>query len=448
MTTENTDEIKKTFEDAVKAINATREAQDELTKKYDGIDFEKMSKASADALAALELAQSLQQKMTAATQTDEAVAERLAAIEKHVAKGGGSSDPKKGSPGYKKSFNTYMRRKSPQFDPDDANANVDGMVDLYYPDADDGTKEHVRGELLKTFVSGSQADGGLWVPVDHQTTMVRRIFETSNLRPLANVIPTTTNEVVEDIDDGETGAVWANELSDTTTVDTPQYGQIRIPIHELNGDIPITQHLIEDSTRDVGAESTRKATEKFSRTENTSFVVGDGAGKPKGFLTYPEAADPDVYERGAIGIFDVAAATPAGFAADDFINTQNLLKEVYQPQAVWAMKRRSFASVLTLKDGQNQYLLRFGDMFATGAGKVVLGNPVVFMDDMPAIADNALAVAYANFREGYTIADRIGFSVMIDPFTARPKVLWAFRKRLGGAVRQTDAIKLMRTNLA
>ena len=441
------DAVKKQFDDAVQAIHAAREAHDSLEKRLDGVDAEKLQKATDHALKALDQVQQSQQKFVAQAATIEAQEKRIEDLEKWLAKGGKGDGKGPANPEYGKAFNAYLRRKTPNFDQDAVAANLDGMVDLYYRNADEDTKSAVRDILGKTYVSGSLADGGFWVPVDHQSTMITRIFETSNLRPLAKIVTTATNEVVEGIDDDETGARWANELSAPVDLETPQYGELRIPIHEINGDIPITQHLIEDASRDVGAEATSKASDKFSRTENTSFVNGDGDGKPKGFLTYPEAADPDVYERGAVGILDVATDTAAGFAASDFINLQNLLKEPYQAGAVWTMKRRSFANVLTLTDDNGQFLLRFGDMFATGAGKVVLGNPVVFFDDMPAIADNALAVAYANFKEAYTIADRIGFSVMIDPYTRRPKVLWAFRKRVGGAVRQTDAIKLLRTNV-
>jgi HK97 family phage major capsid protein len=367
-------------------------------------------------------------------------------MEKHKAKAGGDGEPVT-NPAYGKAYNAFLRRKSAKFEPEAVEANIAGMVNLYYPKADEDTKAAVADMLTKTLVSGSQADGGVWVPVDFQETMLTRIFETSNLRPLANVITTGTNEVSYPIDDQETSAVWENELSTPTVVDTPQVGELRIPVHNLGAEIPLTQNLIEDASRDVGAWTSGKASDKFSRTENTAFVVGQGQNQPKGILTYPEAADPDVYERGSIGILDVAASTTEGFAPDDFVNLQNLLKEPFQPRAVWAMKRRTFGTVLTLKDSQNQYLLRFGDMFATGAGKQILGNPVVFFDDLQAIADNALAVAYADFKEGYTIVDRLGFTVMIDPFTQRPKVLWAFRKRVGGAVTNWDANKLLRTNV-
>lgn len=445
MTTETIDEIKRTFEDAVKAIGEVRETTDDLKKKYDGLDVEKVDRATEHATKALETCETLQKRLDALAKLDETIAERLDAMEKHKAKAGGVGEPLI-NPAYGKAYNAFLRRKTVRFEEEAFDANVSGMVDLWYPKADEDTKAAAI-ESSKSLVSGSQADGGIWVPVDQQAIMLTRVFETSNLRPLANVITTGTNEVSYPIDDQEVGARWANELSAPADIDTAQVGELRIPIHELNGDIPITRNLIEDATRDVGAWTSGKAADKFGRSENTSFVLGNSGDRPEGFLTLPEAADPNVYERGKIGILDVAQQTATGFEPDDFVNLQNLLKEPFQPRAVWGMKRQTFGRVLTFKDQQDQYLMRFGDMFSTGAGKQILGNPVVFFDDMPAIADNALAVAYADFREAYTIVDRLGFTVMIDPFTRRPRVLWAFRKRVGGAVTGWDAIKLLRTNV-
>jgi HK97 family phage major capsid protein len=45
---------------------------------------------------------------------------------------------------------------------------------------------------------------------------------------------------------------------------------------------------------------------------------------------------------------------------------------------------------------------------------------------------------------GYTIADRVGISVLRDPFTAKPYVQFYTRKRVGGAVHNSEALKLLK----
>jgi HK97 family phage major capsid protein len=63
---------------------------------------------------------------------------------------------------------------------------------------------------------------------------------------------------------------------------------------------------------------------------------------------------------------------------------------------------------------------------------------------MPALGTNTLSMAFGDFREGYQIVDRIGLSVLRDPYTSYPYVFFKFRKRVGGGVVNFEAIKLLR----
>ena len=160
MTTEITDEIKETFEGAVKAIGEVRETTDRLKEQYDGLDVEKINNATEFATKALEKCETLQKRLDALAKIDEVIAERLDAMEKHKAKGGGVGEPLT-NPAYGKAYNAFLRRKSVKFEPEAVEANITGMVDLYYPKADEDTKAAVVDMVSKALVSGSQADGGV-----------------------------------------------------------------------------------------------------------------------------------------------------------------------------------------------------------------------------------------------------------------------------------------------
>jgi HK97 family phage major capsid protein len=66
------------------------------------------------------------------------------------------------------------------------------------------------------------------------------------------------------------------------------------------------------------------------------------------------------------------------------------------------------------------------------------------MDDMPAIASGALAVVHADFKRSYTILDRVGISVLRDPYTAKGRVKFYTTKRVGGGVNNFEGIKLLK----
>jgi HK97 family phage major capsid protein len=69
---------------------------------------------------------------------------------------------------------------------------------------------------------------------------------------------------------------------------------------------------------------------------------------------------------------------------------------------------------------------------------------VLIAEDMPDIAPDATAIAFGDFRAGYTIAERADLRVLRDPFSAKPHVLFYATKRVGGAVSDYAAIKLLR----
>ena len=75
---------------------------------------------------------------------------------------------------------------------------------------------------------------------------------------------------------------------------------------------------------------------------------------------------------------------------------------------------------------------------------MLLGYPVVEAEDMPDIAAGSLSIAFGNFRAGYLIAERTETNILRDPYSNKPYVHFYATKRLGGAVTNSEAIKLMK----
>lgn len=309
-----------------------------------------------------------------------------------------------------------------------------------------GVDSERMGREQKDLAAGSNADGGFFLTSDRSSAMSVRMFETSAIRPLANV-QTTTSDVWEIIlDDDEPDAGWVGEVTARPDTETAKIGIVKIPIHELYAQPRATQKMIDDAGFDIVSWHNGKVTRKFSRMENLSFVAGDGASKPKGFLDYAAWASAGVYERNKIEQVETATATE--IEGDDLIKLQGSLFEDYQGMAQWAMSRETFFnSILTLKDSQGAYLIN-PRLIDEGGQMVVLGRPVNLFGDMPNVANNSLSVAYADWREFYTIVDRMGIRVLRDPYTAKPYVRFYTTKRVGGAVTNFEAGKILKTKSA
>lgn len=300
----------------------------------------------------------------------------------------------------------------------------------------------------KSLVEGVDSSIGYFVRPQISATIIKRQFETEPMRAIATVVSTSSNALEMIIDDNEASdGGWVGEIESRPETGTPKVGTLTIFAHELYAKPKMSQNLLDDAGFDAESWIMNKITDKLTRTENRAFVVGDGAKKPRGFASYPSWTTPSskgvdgTYERGKLD--HIKSLTNGDFDGDSVKVLQNSLIEDYQPGAVWLMQRKTFDYVITKKDGQGRYLLDVNS-FKVGDDKILLGNRVIFAADMPAIATDALAIAYGDFKTGYTIVDRIGFRVVRDIYTAVPNILFYTTKRTGGDVTNYQCLKLLK----
>jgi hypothetical protein len=138
----------------------------------------------------------------------------------------------------------------------------------------------------QTLMVGSDPAGGYLVTPDKTGRIVKKVYETTPMRQLANVVSIGTDQLEGMIDNGEADALWAGEQTTRVQTDTPQIGQWKIEVFELYAYPKVTQKLLEDATIDVEAWLSDKVGLKFARKENTAFITGNGILKPRGLLDY------------------------------------------------------------------------------------------------------------------------------------------------------------------
>jgi len=63
---------------------------------------------------------------------------------------------------------------------------------------------------------------------------------------------------------------------------------------------------------------------------------------------------------------------------------------------------------------------------------------------MPDIEADAHAVAFGDFNRGYLIADRVGMGIVRDNVTKPGYIRYIMFKRVGGILKDTNAIKLLK----
>lgn len=295
----------------------------------------------------------------------------------------------------------------------------------------------------KTLSVDSQPNGGYLVRSEVKPGMVQRVFETTPMRELADVQSISSSELEIILDDDEfASGGWVGEQGTRSSTDNGQIGKITIAVHEQCAEPKATQKFLDDASIDVESWISRRVNNILTRTENTSFVSGNGSLKPRGFVDYSAWSSAGVYERGKLE--HINSGTNGDLTADGLIETQSSLLSEYDSNAVWMLNRMAFNKVKLLKDGQGNYLLNTEGM-REGFAPRLLGKPVVFSSDMTApssFTTGTLAVAYGDFREAYQIVDRIGLNVIRDPYTSKPYVKFYTTKRVGGGAKNFQALKL------
>jgi HK97 family phage major capsid protein len=283
----------------------------------------------------------------------------------------------------------------------------------------------------------SDVDGGFLVTPEMSSEIVEKIFESNPMRELASqqTISSDALEILEDLDEVESG--WVGETQARPNTDTPKINKIKIPVHELYANPKATQKLLDDAAVNVEAWLAGKVSSKFARDESDAFVRGDGVARPKGILAYAAGNGFGLVQR------QETAANNA-IVGDDLISTQDLLKEAYQGNATWGINRLMIGVIRKLKENTtNAYIWQPG--LQAGVPSLLLGRPVRMFDSLPgAVGANTDSIIYGDFRQGYQIVDRVGIRVLRDPYTNKPFVTFYTTKRVGGGVKNFEAIKVLK----
>lgn len=297
----------------------------------------------------------------------------------------------------------------------------------------------------RSMQSGLDEDAGYLLAKPTVGRIVMKVYETTPFRQYADVQTISSDKLtgISDLDEADSG--WVGEAEDRTETNTPSVGEYTIDVHEQYAEPRATQRFLDDAAVDVETWLANKVASKLSRVENSGFAIGNGVKKPRGVFSYTTAATAD--SARAWGVMEhVVSGASADFASsnpsDKFVDVVHALKAEYRPGAAWMMPRLTLAKVRKFKDGQGNYLWQPNSQ--AGQPSSLMGYPVIEAEDAPAVAANALGVAFGNYRVGYQIVDRLGIRVIRDAITKKGWVKFYTTKRTGGAVVNFEAIKFIK----
>jgi HK97 family phage major capsid protein len=288
---------------------------------------------------------------------------------------------------------------------------------------------------------GTPGQGGYLAPVEWDRTITDRLIQVSPMRQIASVQAITTGGYTKLYNMRGTGTGWVGETAARPETTTPTLAPITITPGTIYAMPAATEEILEDAEINIEDWLTNEVESQFAYEEGVAFVSGNGTNKPSGLLSYVTGGvNAAEHPYGAIPENVAASAT--------VITTDELLDLVYDlPQelaanARWVMNRSVQAQIRKLKDGQGNYIWQ--PSLQQGQPAMLAGFPLTEMAAMPNIAANAYPIAFGDFRRGYQIVDRRGVSVLRDPYSNKPYIMFYMTKRVGGAVVDPDVLRVLK----
>jgi HK97 family phage major capsid protein len=293
-------------------------------------------------------------------------------------------------------------------------------------------------------ITSTGSAGGFALPEVIERQIARLSVDISPIRQLATVRTVGSSDYKELIDIGGAAFEWVGEGDTRNQQNTPDLQEVAPTFGMASAKPQASEESLDDLFFDVENWLIESASEAIGQGEGAAFIVGNGVKKPTGILGGPAPVSTADSGR-AFGTLQYiasgqAAALPT--SADIFYDLVYSLRARYRSNANWLTSKLVLAAMRKYKDSTNQYLWQ--PSIAAGQPSTFMGYGVAEAEDMPAVAANSFPLGFGDFKEGYLIVDRVGMRITRDEVTSPGFVKYYVRKRVGGKLRNTQAIKLLK----
>lgn len=294
--------------------------------------------------------------------------------------------------------------------------------------------DRAPADELKTLTVSSDPQGGYLAPGELSTEFIRDLVEFSPIRPLATVRTTSAPSVSYPRRTGITNAKWKGETQ-TQEASEPTFGQVEVPIREVNTFVDISNQLLADSGGAAEAEVRLALAEDFGQKEGLAFVKGAGPLVPEGILSNADVAY----------TFTGNASTLGTNPADLLITHMYSLPAAYRARGTWLMNGSTLAAIRKLKDGTTGVYL-WQPSYQAGQPETILGRPVIEVPDMDDVGSAAEPILFGDIATAYRIVDRVSLSILVNPYIHATNGITRIHatRRVGAAVVQPAAIRKIR----
>lgn len=300
------------------------------------------------------------------------------------------------------------------------------------------------GKIQDTLRAGSDPDSGYLLAEDTIAAIERVATNNNAMEMLADVETIASGTWRQPVVTSGASAGWVGETSSrATATTTPSVAEVKIDAEECYVNLPAYQRTLDDSSIDIERWLIDESGIAFADLEGAGFVTGTGINSPRGIMGYSFVANAS-YAWGKVGY--IASGASGAFAdtnpADKLIDLVHALKPRYRVNGSFVMNDTTLSSVRKFQDGMGNYLWQPG--LQLGVPDRLLNYPVVTDDNVADVDTNSYSIAFGDFKRAYKIVKKDGISLLRDPYTTKGLVYFYMTRRVGGGIKNFEALKVMK----
>jgi HK97 family phage major capsid protein len=308
-------------------------------------------------------------------------------------------------------------------------------------------KENAVLELEKKSINiTTAADGAVMLPREIEAEIAKTLTQISPVRSVVTTKTVSTSDYKKNVRTGLPAYRWVAESTDRSAATSAGAYAQRSPVWAgLECEPEVSNWAIQDFAYDVEADLLADITEAFAAGEGVGVVSGNGTTQIKGFLAYTTASTADG-TRADNQLQYVATGQAAALSSypltAEILNVVKALKVGHRANAKFLFNQNVLGELMALKDSTNRPL--WEPSLQANEPSLLVGYPVVICPDMPDVAANSYPIAFGDFQKGYYLVDRVGVSLLRNPYRTSGFVRFQVEKRIGGMVVDSEAIKLIK----
>lgn len=178
---------------------------------------------------------------------------------------------------------------------------------------------------------------------------------------------------------------YATEFTDLTST-AGKFTSVSLSSFLAGALTKVSKSLINKSQFDITSFVVNKVATSIAEFLEKELLTGTGTNACQGILT------------GASNV--ITSSTSGKITADDLIDLQESIPDLYQQGAVFIMNKATRTAIRKLKDGDGNYILNRD--LSSNWGYTLLGKPVYTSDTIPTVEAGNKAIIYGNMS-GFTV---------------------------------------------